>query len=125
MPRQSYLKITGPNKAANLDIGPNSLGKHPELEAIMGRCIMAWPSVEVEMAMILGHLIGAKDTAALAVFNQLRRSSAQRDAIMEAAKIILDASSLELLTAFLNVYKSRDREELHCSRTLRNIKPNN
>lgn len=110
MPRQSYLKITGPNKPANLDIGPAGLGKYPELEAIVGRCVMAWPSVEIEMAMILGHLIGAKDTAALAVFNQLRRSSAQRDAIMEAAKIVLYPIDLELLTALLTVHKSIETE---------------
>jgi hypothetical protein len=110
MPRQSYLKIVGRAKAGEIDIGPNGLGKHPEIELIIGRCIMAWSSVEIEMAMILGHLIGAKDAAAIAVFSQLRRSSAQRDAIMEAARIVLNAIDLELLTAFLNVHKAIETE---------------
>jgi hypothetical protein len=71
---------------------------------------MAWPHVEIEMAMILGHLIGAKDDATLAVFHNLRRSMAQRDAIMEAAKIVLNPTDLELLSALLNVHKSVETE---------------
>jgi hypothetical protein len=106
MPRQPFLQATGNARAGNLDIGPTGLGKRPELEAIVAHCIIAWPTVEVEMAMILGHLIGAKDNATLAVFHHLRRSSAQREAILEAAKTVLNETDLELLSAFLNVHRS-------------------
>jgi hypothetical protein len=71
---------------------------------------MAWPTVEIEMAMILGHLIGARNAATMAVFQHLRRSSAQREAIMEAADIVLNDKDKELLTAFLNVHKSIETE---------------
>src|SRR5579883_786393 len=105
MPRQPYLNYDSEGSGALLDFSISSLGSRPEFEALIGRCVMAWPTVEVEMAMILGHLLGAKDAATLAVFQQLRRSSAQRDAIMEAANIVLNETDIELISASLNAHK--------------------
>jgi hypothetical protein len=110
MPRQPFQKIVHQHVPGNIDISSRALGKRPELEALIARCVMAWPTVEIEMAMILGHLIGAKDAATLAVFQHLRRSSAQREAIMEAANIVLNDADRELLTAFLNVHRSIEAE---------------
>jgi hypothetical protein len=111
MPRQPFLQVVrGKLRFGNLDIGAGALGQRPELEKVIAHCVMAWPHVEIEMAMILGHLIGAKDDATLAVFHNLRRSMAQRDAIMEAAKIVLNPTDLELLSALLNVHKSVEAE---------------
>lgn len=110
MTRQPFVQVTRKNRAGTLDIGARSLGQHPELENIVAHCVMAWPHVEIEMAMILGHLIGAKDDATLAVFHNLRRSMSQREAIMEAAKIVLNDRDLELLSAILNVHKSVESE---------------
>ena len=62
------------------------------------------------MAPILAHLIGAKAPAAMAVFHHLRRSVSQREAVMEAAQMVLGAAELELLTALLNVHKSIEAE---------------
>lgn len=110
MPRQPFVQVTRKHKAGNLDVGAGALGQRPELEQVIAHCVMAWPHVEIEMAMILGHLIGAKDDATLAVFHNLRRSMAQRDAIMEAAKIVLNDADLELLVAILNVHRSVEAE---------------
>jgi hypothetical protein len=72
---------------------------------------MAWPPAEAEMALLLAHLLGAEQSeAALAVFQSLRRSSAQRDAISEAARIALIPTDQELLNAILNVHKSVESE---------------
>jgi hypothetical protein len=106
MPRQPYFRVSPNTPGTNLAVGTSILGSRPKLELLIGQCVMAWPPIETEMALILAHLIGAKDSAALAVFHHLRRSSSQREAIMEAAQVVLDAATLELLTAFLNVHKS-------------------
>jgi hypothetical protein len=62
------------------------------------------------MALYLGQLLGTENAATLAVFQVLRRSSSQREAIMEAGKIVLDATDQELLTAVLNVHKAVESE---------------
>jgi len=71
---------------------------------------MAWAPAEAEMALLLGQLLGAENAATLAVFQALRRSSAQRDAISEAGRVCLNKVDLELLTAILNVHKSIESE---------------
>jgi hypothetical protein len=62
------------------------------------------------MALLLGQLLGANNAGALAVFQILRRSSAQREAILEAAKATLGETENQLLTAALNVHKSVEAE---------------
>jgi len=94
----------------SLDIGTNSIGKRPALEALVGNCLMAWPHIEAEMALVLGQLLGATNVAAIAVFQTLRRSTAQRDAISEAAKSILGANELELVLTALNLQKAVEAE---------------
>jgi hypothetical protein len=71
---------------------------------------MAWPHVEAEMAVLFAQLLGADNAAALAVFQALRRSSAQRDAISEAAKVSLNDTDQELLSAVLNAHASVETE---------------
>jgi hypothetical protein len=110
MPRQPYYRVSPNTPAINLVFGTYVAGKRLGLELLVGQCVMAWPPVETEMALILGHLIGAKDAAALAVFHHLRRSASQREAVMEAAGIVLNVYELELITALLNVHKSIEAE---------------
>jgi hypothetical protein len=62
------------------------------------------------MAIMLGTLLKADNAAAVAVFQILRRSSAQRDAISEAAKATINRDDQELLNAILNVHKSTETE---------------
>jgi hypothetical protein len=71
---------------------------------------MAWPIVEIEMAVILGHLLGTKNAATIAVFEQLRRSSAQRDAIMAATNVVLEERDREIISASLNAHKAIESE---------------
>jgi hypothetical protein len=71
---------------------------------------MAWPFVEMEMALVLGQLIGSENDAAMAVFQIIRRSTSQRDAISEAARCALRADDQELLSAVLNIEKAIESE---------------
>ena len=72
-----------------MDIGIRAISQRPEHFAVVGKCLAAWPHVEAEMALMLGQLLGADNTAVMAVFQALRRSSVQRDAILEAARVSL------------------------------------
>jgi hypothetical protein len=72
---------------------------------------MAWPPTEAEMALLLAYLLGVPGSkAVLAVFHSLRRSSSQREALSEAARVTLDSTDHELLSAILNVHKSIETE---------------
>lgn len=83
--------------------------QRPKLFSLVGECLIAWPAVEAEMALVLGHLLGANHPLTLAIFQILRRSSSQRDALEEAAKN-LPEKDRELLSAILNVHKSIEAE---------------
>src|SRR5262249_32223623 len=106
MPRQPYLSVTPRQKGVTYDLGTHCIGARPELERLICACIMMWPFVEAEMAVALGLLLEAKTDTALAVFESLRRSSAQRDAIATAAEVALNARDRELLSAVLNIHKA-------------------
>jgi hypothetical protein len=71
---------------------------------------MESPNAEAEMGLLLGQILGIPNTAALAVFQSLRRSSAQRDAIISAAKTTLNDVDLELLNALLDVHKAIEKD---------------
>src|SRR5690349_5457120 len=89
MPRQAYLKVVPNPRGAKIDIGVHAIGYRPKLEVAIAHCAMAWPNIEVQMTMVLGHLLKAKNLPALAVFHSLRRSSAQREAIAVAGEAAL------------------------------------
>jgi hypothetical protein len=110
MPRQPFAPIRRKYPGGNIQIGASAIGQLPEFETVIAQCLMSWPVVESEMALLLGQLLGINSEAALAVFETLRRSTAQRDAISAAAAIVLDSQDLELLTAMLDVHKSIEAE---------------
>jgi hypothetical protein len=110
MPRKPFKPFADRNPGGRIDIGTRTLMKRPELLALVGRCLTAWPHIEAEMALVLGQLLGAHNSdAAMAVFQTLRRSSAQREAIFEAGRV-LDPTDRDLLSAVLNVHKSVEAE---------------
>lgn len=110
MPRQPYLTVVGNPSGSFIAVGTRAIRQRPELESLVANCLMAWPNVEAEMAVTLGQLLGAENASALALFNSIRRSSSQRDALTEAAKVSLSDRDLELLSAILEVTKSIESE---------------
>ena len=80
---------------------------------------MGWPFVEMELALILGQLLGSPSEAAIAVFQIIRRSTTQRDAIYEAGMHTLNPDDKDLLKAILAVEQSIESERKRsCSWTL-------
>jgi hypothetical protein len=110
MPRQPYVNIVPSTAPVNLTVGTDAIGKRPELEKLVGDCLIAWPHVEAEMALYLGELLGTVTASTLAVFQALRRSSGQREAVLAAGRIELDDRDLELLEAILTVHKATETE---------------
>ena len=64
----------------------------------------------MELALILGQLLGSPNEAAIAVFQIIRRSATQREAISEAALCTLSPDDNDLLTAILCVEKAIEAE---------------
>jgi hypothetical protein len=108
MPRKPFKQFADRNRGGLMDIGPRAIPLRPEHFAAVGKCLAAWQ--EAEMALALGQMIGANNTAAMAVFQTLRRSSMQRDAMLEAAKVSLSETDNELIIAILNVHQSIEKE---------------
>lgn len=110
MPRQPFAPIYTKNPMGAIEIGPSALGRRPELDTLIGKCLMAWPVAESEMALLFGQLLGIGNEVALAVFQTFRRYTAQREVIDVAAKAALSDPDLELVTAMLDVHKSTEAE---------------
>ena len=110
MPRQPYLQVVPRPSGVKYNIGTQCIGQRPELEKLIWACLMSWPFIEAEMAVLLAQILGAENEATLAVFQSLRRSSAQREAISAAAAASLNEADQELVGAVLNVHKSTEAE---------------
>ena len=71
---------------------------------------MAWPNLEMQMAMLLALLLKAETDATLAVYLSLRRSTSRYDAISAAANVSLDRLGCEYILASLKVIQSAEGE---------------
>ena len=112
MPRQPFLPYFLTHRNGTFDVNIQAIGKRPELEHLIGRCITAWPLAEAEMAVVFGQLIGVADSpVVLAVFETIRRSSAQYEAIKIAADVaITDPLDRELLETIATLHRSAEKE---------------
>jgi hypothetical protein len=89
----------------SIRIGSEAVHERPELQRIIGGCLMSWPFIETELALLLGRLLGSPNEAAIAVFQLIRRSTTQRDAILEAGRYTLNSDDQELLIGVMNLVK--------------------
>jgi hypothetical protein len=105
MARQPFLPT---NKGKGYAIGANQIDALPDFVTAIGRCLTMWPYIEHQMAMILGHLMDARNEATIAVFSAIRTGRTQRDALAVAASVALadNPKVLKLLTAVLSVINS-------------------
>jgi hypothetical protein len=105
MPRQPFLPAF---KGKGYSMGANQIDALPDFVTAIGRCLAMWPYVEHQMAMILGHLMDARNEASVAVFSAIRMGRTQRDALDTAASVALaeDLKMRKLLHAVLSVISS-------------------
>ena len=112
MPRQPFLPFFNKNRGGLFDISTQVLGSRPETELWIAKCQMAWPHADTEMAVLLAQLMGATESAAaLAVYQTLRRATAQYKSISAAASVVItDPKNRELLEAILSVHEAVEKE---------------
>jgi hypothetical protein len=91
-------------------MGITVLGQRPKCIEIIGRILMQWPTVELELALLLAALLRTQQRAAIQVFLGLRRSSPRYSAIMDAAKYGLIKRDRELCSAVIRVVQSIEKE---------------
>jgi hypothetical protein len=91
-------------------MGAEAFANRPELLAIIGSCLMAWPFIEMQLALILGQLLGSPNEAAIGVFQIIRRSTTQREVLQEAGLHTLTSDDKDLLNAVLAVEQSIESE---------------
>src|SRR5258708_11522665 len=114
MARQPIVRVYPNARNFNLRFGSSAINKRPDEAGLIGKIVRKWSYIEGEMAVVLGMLLKTESAAMLSVFQILRRSSAQRDAISQAAKTSLDDAQQELLGALMNVHRAieADRNDL-------------
>lgn len=78
----------------------------PRLAQIVGQITVNWSGVDLQMALILGSLLGIENEAAVAVSVSLRNHRAQRDALSAAAEKCL---AEELHTGFTELLAAHSR----------------
>jgi hypothetical protein len=111
MTRQPFWSVYKKDPVGELTFSAKKLGLRPALKSIIGECLMTWPIAEAEMGLLLGQLLGMPSMAAIAVFQVLRRSANQREAIGAAANTALETKEdKELISALLYVHKSIEAE---------------
>jgi hypothetical protein len=85
MPRKPYTSLIGRKRKTGderIQMGAEAFANRPELLATIGSCLMAWPFIEMQLALILGQLLGSPNEAAIGVFQIIRRSTTQRNATL-------------------------------------------
>jgi hypothetical protein len=63
MPRQPILSVVRDTYGMSIKVGVRAIGQRPEIEALIAHCLMTWPHVEAEMALLLGQLTGAPNVS--------------------------------------------------------------
>ena len=101
MARQPYWPRYQDDKV--WELGIDSVRQRPALLNLIGECATMWPFVELDIALLLGMLLGSRSDAALAMFGVMRQMRLQRDAIRAAAGVTLEKKDQDLIEACLAV----------------------
>lgn len=111
MPRQPFRPLYRKHPRGQISIGPQCLGRRPELESLIAHSLIQWPIVDAQMALLIGRLIGVHHSAAaMAVFDAMRRSQNQRNVVAIASETSVNIQHKSLLDAILKVHKSIEAE---------------
>jgi hypothetical protein len=105
MARQPFLPKYRDDKTWTL--GNTWTTTKPRLASLIIQAISGWPFVELELATVLGTLLGAKEAPTVAAYTALRQFRLNRDVISAAASVALtEPKDLALLEALLAVIRT-------------------
>lgn len=82
----------------------------PRLATIVGQITVNWSGVDLQLALLLGSLLGVENEASVAVFISLRNHRAQRDALQAAAEKCLSTDLKEGFDALLAGHSRLDKQ---------------
>ncbi len=82
----------------------------PEHVRQIGACLIAWPELEMQIALLLSRLLKAEEKTTISVFMSLSRSTHRNEVIEIAAKSALNCDGQEYVTAALRVIQSAEAE---------------
>ena len=93
-------------------MAPSMIDEMPRLAQLVGRIAVNWTGVDLQMALLLGSLIGVENEAAVAVFASLRNHRAQRDALSARGRQVSHGRSVEGLQCIaLGTWPARQATE--------------
>ena len=90
--------------------GGNPLRFRPIAASLIAQCITHWATVETGFAGLLAQFLGANEPAAIAVFNSIRSSRTQGDALEAASAFALLPRDKELFDAISKVARDLEKE---------------
>jgi hypothetical protein len=114
MARQPFLPMY---KDAPSSMGPDLIEGLPKVAELVGRIVINWSGVELQLSLALGSLLGVESAAAVAVFLSLRNQRAQRDALRAASEKTLTGDLKEIFSAILKIHEELDKQRndvVHC-----------
>lgn len=82
----------------------------PRLATVVGQITVNWSGVDLQMALLLGSLLGVENEASVAVFISLRNHRAQRDALQAAAAKCLSTDLRDGFEALLAAHSRLDKQ---------------
>lgn len=91
-------------------MGSDLIEQLPDVARWVGRIVVNWSGVELQLALALGSMLGVESDAAVAVFLSLRNHRAQRDALKAAASKALNGDDQTLFFALLDVHSELDKQ---------------
>jgi hypothetical protein len=91
-------------------MGGNPLRFRPIAASLIAQCITHWVTVETGFAGLLAQFLGANEPAAIAVFNSIRSSRTQGDALEAASKFALVPRDKELFDAISKVAQELEKQ---------------
>lgn len=82
----------------------------PNLAQLVGRITVNWSGVDLQMALLLGSLLGVENEASVELFLWPRNNRAKRDAIDAVAKKTLPETLKRGFDAVISIHKRLDKQ---------------
>jgi hypothetical protein len=83
--------------------GPTAIAEIPEIARKLGEAVAHWSFLELQLGRSLSKLFGSDAQIGVAVYAAIQSPAAQRDALLSAAREVLDGQTLKLFRCLVAV----------------------
>lgn len=108
MARQPFLPTYKDTPTA---MGADMIERLPRVAELVGRIAINWSGVDLQLALMLGSLLGVESAAAVAVFLALRQHRTQRDVLRAAAEKTIGGELKDIFEAILSIHSRLDTNQ--------------